>query len=179
MTTSGDWYMGTLDEKGIPVSTMRDGTPKGYALIHFEGNQYKIRYQVTGKSSDYQMEILAPKVLEKDKRTTSGIFVNFFMGGEGDEVLIKFDQGEWKTAAKVEDYDPSYLIDLFDWDVTEELIDGRRPSNPAQSKHLWRGVIPNGLEAGEHIIHIQATDRFGQVHSGEATLRIIEKSSMF
>jgi hypothetical protein len=28
-TTSGDWYSGELNEKGIPVSTMRDGTPKG------------------------------------------------------------------------------------------------------------------------------------------------------
>jgi len=174
-TTSGDWYKGTLDEKGIPVSTMRDGTPKGYALIHFEGNQYKIRYQVAGKSSDYQMEIFAPKVLEKDKRTTAGIFVNFFMGGEGDEVLVQIDGGEWKTASKVEDYDPTYLVDLYQWDVTEELIDGRRPSNPAASKHLWRGGIPNGLEAGEHVIKIQATDRFGQVHTGEATFKVVER----
>ncbi|WPR73789.1 calcineurin-like phosphoesterase family protein [Algoriphagus sp. NG3] len=174
-TTSGDWYKGTLDENGVPVSTMRDGTPKGYALIDFEGNQYKIRYQVAGKSSDYQMEIFAPKVLEKDKRTTAGIFVNFFMGGEGDEVLIRFDEGEWKAMGKVEDYDPSYLVDLFEWDVTEELIEGRRPSNPAQSKHLWRGAIPAKLKAGEHVVRIQATDRFGQVHSGEAKFKVVEK----
>ena len=174
-TTSGDWYKGTLDEKGIPVSTMRDGTPKGYALINFEGNQYKIRYQVAGKSSDYQMEIFAPKVLEKDKRTTAGIFVNFFMGSEGDEVLIKVDEGEWKPANKVEDYDPAYLVDLYQWDVTEELIDGRRPSNPAASKHLWRGGIPAGLAAGEHLIQIQATDRFGQVHTAETHIKIVEK----
>ncbi|WP_439488812.1 calcineurin-like phosphoesterase C-terminal domain-containing protein [Algoriphagus sp.] len=174
-TTSGDWYKGTLDENGVPVSTMRDGTPKGYALIDFEGNQYKIRYQVAGKSSDYQMEIFAPKVLEKDKRTTAGIYVNFFMGGEGDEVLIRFDEGEWKAMGKVEDYDPSYLVDLFEWDVTEELIEGRRPSNPAQSKHLWRGAIPAKLKAGEHVVRIQATDRFGQVHSGEAKFKVVEK----
>lgn len=173
-TTSGDWYKGTLDEKGIPVSTMRDGTPKGYALIHFEGNQYKIRYQVAGKSSDYQMEIFAPRVLEKGKRTTAGIYVNFFMGSPEDEVLISIDGSEMKAMNRVEDYDPRYLVDLLQWDVTEELLDGRRPSNPAQSMHLWRVNIPSGLETGEHVIRVQATDRFGQVHFGEQKFRIEE-----
>jgi hypothetical protein len=32
-TTSGSWYTGKLNEQGVPVSTMRDGTPKGYAFI--------------------------------------------------------------------------------------------------------------------------------------------------
>ncbi|HUC79439.1 MAG TPA: metallophosphoesterase N-terminal domain-containing protein, partial [Flavisolibacter sp.] len=45
-TTSGDWYSGAFDEKGVPVSTMRDGTPKGYAFIHFIGNSYSIDYKV-------------------------------------------------------------------------------------------------------------------------------------
>ena len=44
-TTSGDWYKGVLDANGVPVSTMRDGTPKGFALVDFKGNQYQIRYQ--------------------------------------------------------------------------------------------------------------------------------------
>ena len=173
-TTSGDWYKGTLDEKGIPVSTMRDGTPKGYALIDFEGNQYKIRYQVAGKSSDYQMEIFAPKVLEKGKRTTAGIVVNFFMGSSDDEVLASIDGGEMKPMTRVEDYDPRYLVDLLQWDITDELLDGRRPSNPAQSMHLWRMNAPSGLETGEHVIRVKATDRFGQVHYGEQKLRIEE-----
>lgn len=174
-TTSGDWYKGVLNEKGIPVSTMRDGTPKGYAFIHFTGNQYKVNYQVAGKSNAYQMEIFAPKVLEKGKRTTAGIFVNFFMGSTGDEVLIGIDGGEMRPMSWVEDYDPAYLIDLYQWDTTETLLDGRRPSNPAQSKHLWRIPIPNGLEAGEHTVKVQATDRFGQVHLGTQKIMVVER----
>lgn len=174
-TTSGDWYRGVLNEKGIPVSTMRDGTPKGYAFIHFTGNQYKVNYQVAGKPSEYQMEIFAPKVLEKGKRTTGGIFVNFFMGSKDDEVLISIDGGEMKPMTYVEDYDPRYLIDLYQWDTTETLLDGRRPSNPAQSKHLWRINIPNGMEAGEHTVKVQATDQYGQTHFGTQKITVLEK----
>ena len=79
-TTSGDWYKGKLNEKGIPYSKMRDGTPKGYAFIDFKGNSYALRYKVVDHDPSYQMEIFAPKVIEKDKRTSAGIFVNFFMG---------------------------------------------------------------------------------------------------
>ena len=39
-TTSGDWYSGEINEQGVPSSTMRDGTPKGYAMLHFNGNEY-------------------------------------------------------------------------------------------------------------------------------------------
>src|SRR5690606_18353267 len=37
--TSGDWYSGELDSLGIPYSTMRDGTPKGYAFLNIHNNQ--------------------------------------------------------------------------------------------------------------------------------------------
>ncbi|MDF2157407.1 calcineurin-like phosphoesterase family protein [Algoriphagus sp. CAU 1675] len=174
-TTSGDWYKGVLNVKGVPVSTMRDGTPKGYALIDFDGNSYKVRYQVAGKSSDYQMEIFAPKVLEFGKGTSAGIFVNFFMGSQGDEVMVKIGEGEWRKMTQVEDYDPAYLVDLFSWDTSEELLNGRRPSNPQASKHLWRIGIPANLPEGEHVIKIKATDRFGQMHFGEKIMSVKRK----
>src|SRR5690606_27384061 len=47
-TTSGDWYSGQLDERGVPTATMRDGTPNGDAFIDFDKNQYSIRYQASG-----------------------------------------------------------------------------------------------------------------------------------
>ena len=34
-TTAGDWYS-EQHELGVPTSTMRDGTPRGYAFIHFQ-----------------------------------------------------------------------------------------------------------------------------------------------
>ncbi|PTT18979.1 metallophosphoesterase, partial [Flavobacterium sp. HMWF030] len=84
-TTSGDWYSGKLDQKGIPIAVMRDGTPKGYAFIHFSGNQYSVDYKVAGEPDNYQMKVFAPKVVAKGKHTESGIFANFFMGSKNDK----------------------------------------------------------------------------------------------
>lgn len=173
-TTSGDWYKGTLNEKGIPLSTMRDGTPKGYAFIDFDGNQYAVRYKVVDQAEDYQMEIFAPNVLKKDWRTSAGIYVNFFMGASDNEVRFKVDNGEWEKMSFMEEYDPAYLVDLYQWDTSEELLEGRRPSNPQKSTHLWRANIPTALPPGNHVIEVEATDMFGKKHTGTKTYRIVE-----
>lgn len=173
-TTSGDWYKGVLDANGIPVSTMRDGTPKGFALVDFKGNEYKVRYQVAGKSADYQMEIFAPKVIKKDLATSAGIFVNFFMGSKGDEVRVKIGSGDWRRMNQVEEVDPAYLVDLLEWDTTEELIPGKRPSNAQPSRHLWRASMPVNLPVGEHVITIEAKDRYGNIHTGKRAFKVLE-----
>ncbi|HMR20327.1 MAG TPA: calcineurin-like phosphoesterase family protein, partial [Sphingobacterium sp.] len=77
-TTSGDWYSGELDDQGIPISTMRDGTPKGYAYINYTGNQYTIDYKVAGKPADYQIKIHIPHVAQQ-KSNLYKIVANFFM----------------------------------------------------------------------------------------------------
>ncbi|PRX43247.1 calcineurin-like phosphoesterase C-terminal domain-containing protein [Salegentibacter salegens] len=173
-TTSGDWYSGKLDENNVPISTMRDGTPKGYAFINFNGNDYNIDYKVAGKPADYQMEVFAPKVVAKGRRTKAGIYVNFFMGTEDDEVLYRIDEWEWKEMQYIEDYDPSYVEMVYEWDLAEELMPGRRSSNPIRSEHLWRGSIPTKLETGEHDIEIKATDMFGKTHTTRSSYRLAE-----
>ncbi|MBK7428337.1 MAG: calcineurin-like phosphoesterase C-terminal domain-containing protein [Saprospiraceae bacterium] len=171
-TTSGDWYKGKKNDKGIPVSRMRDGTPKGYAFIDFKDNTYELRYKAAGHEASYQMEIFAPNVIEKDKRTSAGIFVNFFMGNKESTVRYRIDDGEWKEMRYLEEYDPIYLLEMFEWDTTSELLDGKRPSNPDQSKHLWRANVNNKLSAGQHIIEVEAVDMFGKQHYSKRTYEI-------
>lgn len=173
-TTSGDWYSGKLDEEGVPVSTMRDGTPKGYAFINFIGNEYNIRYKSAGEQNDFQIQVFTPKVVAKGRNTPAGIFANFFMGTEGNDVRYSIDNGAWKAMQYVEEPDPSYLILINEWDTTEELMPGRRSSNAAKSEHLWRGNIPTNLEIGKHVIEIQATDMFGNVHNATSSYRLEE-----
>ncbi len=166
-TTSGDWYKGKTNEKGVPVSRMRDGTPKGYAYIDFKGNKYTLRYKVVDQDPAYQMEIFAPKVIEKDKRTSAGIFVNFFIGNEKSTLRYRIDEGEWQKMNFMEEYDPIYLLEMFEWDTTTELIDGKRPSNPQKSKHLWRASVNSKLAVGNHTIEVEATDMFGKVFTSK------------
>lgn len=171
-TTSGDWYKGKMNEKGIPISRMRDGTPKGYAFIDFKGNNYELRYKVVDQEPSYQMEIFAPKVIEKDKRTSAGIFVNFFMGNEKSTVRYRINEGQWENMRYLEEYDPIYLQEMFEWDTTTELMDGKRPSNPQKNKHLWRANVPNKLPVGRHIIEVEAVDMFGKRYTGQTSYEI-------
>ncbi len=170
-TTSGDWYSGELNEKGVPVSTMRDGTPKGYAFIHFKGNQYVIDYKVAGQPADYQVSLYAPKVVAS-RRTSAMLYANFFMGKQGDVVEYRIDQQEWKKMDYTENADPSFMAGLFKWDFADELMPGRRPSNPENCTHLWGTRFPNNLQPGEHKVEVRATDMFGRTFNASRTFRV-------
>jgi hypothetical protein len=171
-TTSGDWYSGELNEQGIPVSTMRDGTPKGYAFIHFTGNQYVIDYKVAGKPKEYQMEIYAPKVIAHGRRTTAGVYANFFMGTKDDVVEYRIGDSPWKKMAYLPETDPAYYAYVYKWDVVEQLMPGRRPSNPVKSTHLWRGGFPADLPPGKHTVEVRAKDTFDRVFTQSVTIRV-------
>ena len=166
-TTSGDWYSGELDKNGIPYSTMRDGTPKGFAFIHFNGNQYTINYQVIGRPADYQLEIFAPKVIPAKLRWTNyKFYVNYFMGSPKDTLEYSIDGGKWSRMYPTEEASPDYLDLLHRWDFTTVLMPGRRPSNPAKSTHVWQVNCPNNLAVGKHTISVRVRDMFGRVHTG-------------
>ena len=174
-TTSGDWYSGEMKANGTPSSTMRDGTPKGYAFLNLKGNQYSIDYKVAGKDAAYQMEVFLPKVVEKRKNTSAGVFVNFFMGTKGDKVMYSVDGGKWSNMAYMETMDPAFLSTLFKFDQSKELLSGRRPSNAEASTHLWRGNIPSNLAVGEHQIEVKAVDRYGKVSTQTVSYTIVER----
>ncbi|MGV8880046.1 MAG: calcineurin-like phosphoesterase C-terminal domain-containing protein [Sphingobacteriaceae bacterium] len=171
-TTSGDWYSGELNEQGVPASTMRDGTPKGYAFLTIKDNEYTILYKVAGKPKEYQIEIFNPKVVAKGRNTGAGIFANFFMGKKGDKVTYRIDKGDWNEMIYQEEPDPSFLKDLFKWDTTDELMPGRRPSNAINSTHLWRATIPTKLPVGKHLIDVSAKDMFGNIFTRESFFNV-------
>ncbi len=171
-TTSGDWYSGEMDKRGVPYSTMRDGTERGYAFLRIRGNTYSIDYKVAGESAAYQMEIFSPKVIPHGRGTTASIYVNFFMGREGDKVEYRIDNGEWKPMRHVQEQDPSYQHRLHRWDYADTLMAGRRPSNAVISTHLWRAGFPANLEAGEHHIEVRAEDMFGKVSVQRKNFRV-------
>ncbi len=176
-TTCGDWYSGVLNAKGLSTSTMRDGTPQGYAIINMKGNEYTLDYKVVEQSDDYQISIYNPKVVPyKGRWITSGIYANFFMGSNNDLVEYRVDEGTWKKMSKIEDYDPAYYRYMQDWDYSSEVKPVRRPSNAQICRHLWRANIPSNLPVGEHLIEVRATDMFGRVFTQNSSYQIQELS---
>lgn len=176
-TTSGDWYSGELNEQGVPISTMRDGTPKGYAFLNVKGNQYTIDYKAAGQPADEQIRLFHPKVTAQGRRTSAGIFANFFMGHKDDVVEYRVGGGKWQPMNFVEIPDPGFMWSLYRWDMSDELMPGRRPSNAVNSTHLWQGSIPANLPPGEHRIEVRATDMFGRTFTQHSTFKLIKPSS--
>lgn len=171
-TSCGDWHKGELNEKGIPVATMSDGTPKGYAFLKIDGNSYTIDYKVAGQPAEVQMNITHPRVVPVNQRTGAQITVNFFMGRKGDQVEFRIDDGKWTTMNHTEKEDPAFLEQLWRWDRSEELLPGRRPSNPRDCTHLWQAALPTIATEGLHTIEVKATDMFGRTFHQKSSLKV-------
>ena len=171
-TTSGDWYSGVMNEQGVPVSTMRDGTLKGYAFIRFDNNQYKIDYKVAGKDSAYQMELYAPKVIPNKRPGSAAVYANFFMGKKGDKVEYRIGNAAWKNMVWIDNADPTFVAALIKYDFSDTLIAGRRPSAPENCTHLWQGKFPNNLSPGEHVIEVRATDMYGRTFTASRKISV-------
>ena len=174
-TTSGDWYRGKLDKNGIPDSTMRDGTPRGYAFLSFKKNEYVIDYKVAGKPEDYRMRIHAPRIVKQVKNTTAAVLVNFFTGGEFDTLYCRVDNGEWKEMYRYSTMDPVYYNKVLEWDFTLEPFEGKRPSYPVECDHLWYWGLPSDLAVGKHSISVKAVDMFGRTFIRKSSYKIVNE----
>ncbi len=175
-TSCGDWHKGELDCQGIPVSSMYDGTPKGYSFLRIDGSSYVIDYKAAGKSPDVQMNIYHPKVVARNQGNQGQIVVNFFMGTKGNKVEYRVDEGKWTPMNWFEGIDPAYQEQVMRWDRSEELLSGRRPSNPQPSAHLWRAGLPAIPDPGIHTIEVRASDLFGRTFTGSSTFKVTEPS---
>lgn len=172
-TTSGNWYSGRFNEAGVPVAMMADGTPKGYALVSFDGNQYQIDYKVAGKPAAHQIGIFAPKVTAAGIRGSISIYANFYMGRATDTVQVRIGDGKWTTMKRVEEYDPTFVAERIAWDRTETVWEGRKPGEPAISNHLWKLNVANRkLKPGTHTIEVRATDMFGRTFTEKTSLTV-------
>ena len=173
-TACGDWYSGITDKDGLPISTMRDGTPKGYAIIHVKDNTYTATYRSYGEDPTYQIRLYLPRVVPATKRIGSfAAYANFFMGTDGDKVECRIDGGEWKPMRQVAHPDPTYSRQVQDWDYYTEARRMRRPSNPIPSPHIWRMGIPANQTPGEHRVEVRATDIYGNTYTQTGTYQVL------
>lgn len=174
-TTSGDWYSGEFDENGIPVSTMRDGTPKGYAILNIKNNDYTFDYKVVGKDIDYQIALSGPSVVDQKFVQRYPIYANFFIGKKDDQLLYRINEGKWKEMEKVKEIDPSFNDAVNQFDLATQYKDGRRPSDGTISEHLWKFKLPK-LKTGDYKIEIKATDMFNRTHTATKEIQVVNKS---
>jgi hypothetical protein len=193
-TVSGSWWSGPLDERGVPVTEQRDGTPNGYHVLHVDGVDVKVRYKAAGKPADWQMrivfdvahhgtgpnlfrdfrpgELLAGR-LTVDEVPAADVYVNLFDGGPRSTVELTVDDGTPIPMERVSRVDPS----------TAELL-RRNPDTvkswvePLPSSHLFVADLPDGLGSGTYTVTARAVDEFGQVHHAHRVLEILGSAAL-
>lgn len=169
----GNWWSGKIDEHGVAEAEMSDGTPKGYAYLNVNGNQYTIDYKVAGKQAAYQINLYHRKVMNDIWWEGRGlIYANFFMGYKGSKVECRIDQQAWKRMKFLEGPDPAFVAKGNEWDIADTLMRGRRPTEAGTCTHLWTAPLPENLGIGEHTIQVRATDVFGRTFTQNSTYRI-------
>jgi hypothetical protein len=172
--TCGNWYSGRVID-GVIDSKMSDGTPRGYAFLNINGNQFSADYKVSGMPSSYQIGLFHRKVLNTVWWEGRGfIYANFFMGHSDSRVEYRIDNQDWKPMKFTPAPDPAFVAELYKWDTADTLMAGRRPTEPANSTHLWTALLPENIGLGEHSIEVRAWDDFGRSFIQKSSYRIEE-----
>lgn len=173
-TTSGDWYSGGLNHQGVPVSTMRDGTPRGYAILNVDGNRYSFDYRVAGHDPAYQIALTGAEKVQGKYSRRHHLYANFFMGHKDSKVQYRINNGAWQDMQYTSSPDPGYTFEVLQFDhTTTEIKGGKRPSDPVNSTHLWRIRYPI-LKKGSHVFEVKAIDMYGKEHVARKTVEVVE-----
>ncbi|NIV16364.1 MAG: metallophosphoesterase [Aliifodinibius sp.] len=156
---SGAWWSGPRDERGIPTTDQRDGTPNGYHIFHFSGNQYTQRMKAARRGWEYQIRISHPVDSLHGAQTADSarmVVANVFNANERSRVTCRIDGGEPVIMQKSLQRDP-YIVALYrqypqsysDW------------VNPQPSTHLWIAPLPDTLSVGAHRVTVMAENEDG------------------
>jgi hypothetical protein len=165
----GSWWRGPKDERGIPAAVqLNDGTPNGYHIFLFEGNNYSQRFKAAGKNDNYQVRISAPRGIISIKPTSDpGIVVNFFNGNDRSAVMCQVDNNKPVSMKMTTMTDPFARQLLLDYpDLYDEWI-GCSPT-----RHIWVADLPAGLSPGVHKIVVSVTDEYGNNYKDAALFEI-------
>ncbi len=171
-TACGAFWSGVKDANGIPVSTMSDGTPNGWATLQVSANgDYKLAWHVAqlpanDASFNDAMALEAPKVLRHGAYPAWAVYANVFMGDATTKVEYRIDDGAWKPMTRVLKPDPRLVLENAADDTADRLRGYDRSAEAVTSTHLWRGVLATDLAFGTHRVEVREFDPWlGERHA--------------
>jgi hypothetical protein len=151
---------------------MRDGTPNGYSILHFDGNDYRVRYKVARRPADHQMNVFAPGRVSSSEAGEEEVLVNVFSGSERTRVMMRLGQsGEWIPLARTRRPDPYYL-ELKRRESESDPAPARALPPAEDSSHLWAGRLPANPPSGTFVLEVRATDMFGETFTAHRIIRV-------
>lgn len=155
-TVSGDWWAGRRNRAGLPDAMMRDGTPQGYASLHFAGADYRIEYTPAGASAPGQFHVQGPAEVSA-AGPPAYVFVNYYLGSSETQVHFRLGAGEWQPFRQVWEADPLRERKHHEWpaDAEQARAWGARPSPAIRSTHLWKAPLPRDGINGDRVLQIR------------------------
>ncbi|MDQ3160073.1 MAG: calcineurin-like phosphoesterase C-terminal domain-containing protein [Pseudomonadota bacterium] len=158
---SGAYWSGIKDSQGIPVATMADGTPNGYAILTVKaGGKYALAWHNARDPADRQIGLHAPKVLRRGAYPAWGVYANVYMGMDDSRVEYRVDGGDWAPMRKLLQPDPALQAENMRDDAADTLRGYDRSPEAEPSRHLWRGALPTTLSVGVHQVEVRAFDQW-------------------
>jgi C terminal of Calcineurin-like phosphoesterase/N terminal of Calcineurin-like phosphoesterase/Calcineurin-like phosphoesterase len=169
---AGSWWLGALDEVGIPHATMRDGAPNGYSIVSFDGNTYRVAFRAARRPADYQMNVIAPDAVRAEDAAETEVLVNVFAGSERSRVEMRLaPHGDWQPLVRVERVDPLYeALREREAEAGHQRGPGLPPAQA--SRHLWAGRLLANPPRGTVTLEVRSRDMFGQVYTAYRLIRI-------
>jgi len=168
----GGFWGGPPGPDGIPVSTMWDGTPPGYAVLGFRGGAVSLDYIPARLPADHQLEIHSPRAVAPRQGYVS-FYANVFNGHDGWTVESRVDGRAWGPMTRVLGWDPSYADAYLAQDSAARPTAGPRLPDPVVCYHLWRGMLPPDLAVGRHVLQVRASEPGGTTYSSQRDLDVI------
>jgi hypothetical protein len=187
-TVSGSWWSGPFDERGVPTTWQRDGTPNGYHLLEVDGANATLRFKAAGRARDFQMRIMFDAAhhglradglrdyregelfdgrIDASQVAATGVLVNLFDGGPRSQVSMQVDGGSAIAMRRVARVDP-FIFELF-----ARNADTKKSWVEAQpSSHLFEADLPDELGPGSYTVSVEAVDEFGVSHHAHTVLEI-------
>lgn len=154
----GAWWSGPKDIDGIPVSEQQDGTPNGYHIFHFKGNQFTQEFKAARLDSSYQMRICSPRgVIVSADLARQEIVVNVFNASDKAVVTYRLDGGNSLALTRQNGRKDPFIEAYFT--EYKSLIPSFASSAP--SSHIWAAPLPVDLASGQHTLTVHVVNQYG------------------
>lgn len=168
----GSFWGGPADADGIPIATMADGTPPGYAILTVDGVSVRADYRAARQAADDQIGLHAPVAVKPHTGYVS-YYANVFNGHDGWNVEARIDARAWNAMRRVIEWDPEYAKLYLAQDALATPLATPRLPDPTVCYHLWRNYLPADLAAGAHVIEVRATDPAGQIFTAKREVQVV------
>jgi hypothetical protein len=175
----GSWWSGPSDQRGVPVSDSRDGSPRGVHVLSVDANTYKTRFVTSATAASPQLrallvkqaeQIMEPAVPALRNRTPMPIIlVDVFDGGPRTRVVCKInglDSPAFELARNGV-CDP-YIVETY----AKYKALCKPWVTPVFSSHIWSAALPECVVAGTYDCTIHVVSEYGEAFEARQSITV-------